>query len=601
MFSRTLLAAAGAALALSTLLHPAAASPVRAQPAFTPLPPPLAEERPMFGGAWRPDESTRVLFVLPPELLEQAAGAGSGALPAALRLEGERVARELAQLGLLAAAPPVLLAAEAELADFAGPSDLVLNLSGQEPPAPDARPQPQTDRAEISQAGAEPLRVQAADATGLFRGTRAVLQWLVGTGEVPSGRAVFAFESPVRSVHIDIARKHYPVESLERLLHDMSWLGMNELELHFSENEGFRIESERHPEVQSETVLTKREVEELIALAGSLHIRITPSLDMPGHLDHVLRARPELRLRAADGSEVYGALDLSNPEAKAFTFDLIDEYAELFEPGRWNLGADEFVEFEDENEVAKLTAAARAEHGQQAAAFDAMTSFVNEAAARLAEKGFTTRVWSDGMLRGRVVPLDPAVEVAYWTSRPDDVEPVERFVQNGNALLNVNDEYLYFVLGERVEYFYPSGEEILEQWRPEVFPGPGEPPQIAGEEAEVSGGMFAIWSDVPEALTDAEVVDRARAPLRATAVRLAAPEAELDWEDFSFSSEAIGRAPELRLESPGSSPARLVTPGATPVGTAPQMWSRPWAWVGAAAALVALAAGALVLLRRRAR
>mgnify|MGYP001016536720 CR=1 FL=1 len=64
------------------------------------------------------------------------------------------------------------------------------------------------------------------------------------------------------------------------------------------------------------------DIRALIDFAAALGVRITPSLDMPGHLDHALDAHPDLRLRDAAGGEVFGALDVSNPTAVDFALDL---------------------------------------------------------------------------------------------------------------------------------------------------------------------------------------------------------------------------------------------------------------------------------------
>ena len=93
-----------------------------------------------------------------------------------------------------------------------------------------------------------------------------------------------------------------------RLLADLK---LNQLHLHFSDNEGFRIESESHPEVVSKQHLTKRQVGEIVEYARRRHIRVTPELDMPGHLRAALAEHPELRLAGSTD-----ALDISLPAAK---------------------------------------------------------------------------------------------------------------------------------------------------------------------------------------------------------------------------------------------------------------------------------------------
>ncbi|KAB1644897.1 family 20 glycosylhydrolase [Gulosibacter chungangensis] len=499
----------------------AEAAPLMMVPQPSQLPP--ADETP-FTGSWTPESGTRILVG-----------------DASFATEASRLAEELAALGILLAEPEIFLlpeggAAAAEV--LAG--DIVLE-QGSNGPAILATP--------------EGLTISGADSQEIFRATRPFLQQLVATESVPAGHFVFDLPAEqIRSVHIDIARKHYPIASLEALLFQLSWYGFNELELHFSENEGFAIESTTHPDIASEDAHSQAGISELIDLANSLHIRVAPSLDMPGHLDHALDTYPELRLRDPSGGEVFGALDITNPDALAFAQDLIGEYTELFSqpefnaPVAWHLGGDEFVNFDSDYEVAALTASAQAEYGANATAYDALTAFVNDIAATVRDAGFQPRVFSDGMLRSDEVPLDPQIEVTYWTQRPPGAVPASEFAAAGYRLVNVNDEYLYFVLGERVGYDYPTGEAILAEWNDTVYPSVAGAPEII--EAS-TGGMLAIWSDIPDALDADSVVAAVRTPMAAMAVKFASPETTMPFSYLETMLDASDEPPAVRASDPG--------------------------------------------------
>ena len=68
---------------------------------------------------------------------------------------------------------------------------------------------------------------------------------------------------------------------------------MNALQIHFSENMGFRIECETDPAIVSDQYLTKVEVREILAEAKKYGIKVIPSFDSPGHVDQILKAHPE--------------------------------------------------------------------------------------------------------------------------------------------------------------------------------------------------------------------------------------------------------------------------------------------------------------------
>ncbi len=552
---------------------------------FTSIPPVSSLQ--LSSRSWQPARLQRILVLddgLQPESM------ADDITPGALR-EADRLAHELADAKLVAE-PPVIAYTSPEYAEnHPDATQLTLKLDDK---------QLDSDTAMIT-VNDHGVTVSAANASGLFRGSRSLLQTLNANGAVQYGSYKLQQPSPTRSVHLDVARKRYTLSTLEQLLLRMSWTGLNELELHFSENEGWAIASDKYPEIASDDAYTKDEIRQLVAYAADLHIRITPSLDMPGHLDHVLETHPEWQLQAADGTPVFGALDITNPQAREFAFELIDEYTELFEPGEWNLGADEFVDFADHSEVAALSEYARSSIGSDANASDALTEFVNEAAARLERHGYSARVWSDGMLKGNVVSLNPDITVAYWTTRPADVASIDDFSGNGNPLLNVNDEYLYFVLGERVGYVYPTGEAILSDWNADVFAGG----QLASGQAEVTGGMFAVWSDIPEALNDTELLARLRLPVAAMSWKLSGADDVPGWDAFQQLVDDIGDPVAVPLTADGSRaqgqwpPASNASPAAGKPGEqVDKAWLLP-SLLAAGALLVATTAFA-VLQRRRA-
>ena len=91
---------------------------------------------------------------------------------------------------------------------------------------------------------------------------------------------------------IDNGRRYFSPAWIKRRIELLAYLKLNQLHLHFSDNEGFRIESESHPEVVSEQHLTKRQVREIVAFARRRHVRVIPELDMPGHLRSRARRPP---------------------------------------------------------------------------------------------------------------------------------------------------------------------------------------------------------------------------------------------------------------------------------------------------------------------
>ena len=403
--------------------------------------------------------------------------------------------------------------------------------------------------------------IDAGSAAGAFRATRQLLHNLRAQGRVPRGHVESAPAVAERGIHLDAARKHYPADAILALLHDAADVGVNVFQWHFSENEGFRLASDAFPEIVSPEHITRDEARRIVDTARSLHIDVVPSLDMPGHLGWVLNRHPELRMPSADDPDALvrseNALDITRDEALDFARALIDDMAGHFPHStRWNLGGDEFVDFARMHAHPALAAAAVARHGADATGFDLLTGFVNEMAAHLRERGFTTRVWNDGMLRGSRVRLDAEVELTWWTNWHAGMRPLADALGAGHAIVNVSDAMFYYVLGENAGYRYPTAARMWDaDWHPGLFPS--LPASLGGARQEIRqpypeqlrGCSFAIWSDDPDAQTPEEVAAGVRAPLRAMAERGWNGGSRLALDEFARLDDALGSA-VTRVASP---------------------------------------------------
>ncbi|MFF0446967.1 glycoside hydrolase family 20 protein [Streptomyces sp. NPDC004609] len=377
---------------------------------------------------------------------------------------------------------------------------------------------------------------------GVFYGTRTLKQAVRSGGAMPEGLVRDAPGRPQRGLMVDTARKNFTAAWLEARLREMADLKLNQLGLHFSDDQGFRIESRTHPEVVSREHLTKAEVRRVLALADSLHITVVPEIDSPGHLGAVLAPHPELQLKDAEGDPVSGAIDIGNPASARLVDQLLREYADLFDGAYWHLGGDEYQALTRKNPEAsfpELAALARQKYGPEGRIQDLATAWVNDRAAVLRPLGRKLRAWNDGFFRGGVVTVDKDITVAYWTGKEIGARPPEEYLAEGRKVLNFNDEYLYYVLGEPNEFFYPTGQRIYEQWTPLVLRGTRPVP--AKYSAQILGGSFAIWCDLAQSQTPEEIARGIALPLRATAQKLWDPRTPTrSWQDFENLANRLG-------------------------------------------------------------
>ncbi|MBS1673821.1 MAG: family 20 glycosylhydrolase [Actinobacteria bacterium] len=394
--------------------------------------------------------------------------------------------------------------------------------------------------------------VTAASAAGVFRATRQLLHNLRSQRAVPRGSVRSAPAVAERGWHLDAGRKHYPAEWILAQLHAAADIGVNVFQWHFSENPGFRLESTAFPGIVSDERIDRAEAARIVDVARDLHIELIPSLDMPGHLQHVLTVHPELRLPETPGLATDHALDITREDPVRFALALIDDMIPVFPHStRWNLGGDEFVDFDRIAEFPVLAAAAIERYGAQGTGFDLLTAFVNRVAGHLRERGFEARAWNDGLLRSACERLDPEVVLTWWTNWNAGMRPVAEAVAAGHRLVNVNDAMFYYVLGENAGYRYPTAERIWEaDWHPGLFPalwGPDGQGTVRQELARpypalLLGVSFAVWSDRPQAQTPAEVAVGIRGPLRAMAERAWNAGSALSLPDFLALDAAIGGA-----------------------------------------------------------
>lgn len=372
------------------------------------------------------------------------------------------------------------------------------------------------------------VHIKAPSETAVMYGLRTVIQLLLADGFMPYGRITDYPVMPERALHIDIGRKFYTAEWIMERIREMSRLRLNTLQLHFSENEGFRLMSESHPEVMSDEYLTKQEMKAIIHTAARYHIAVIPSLDSPGHLGQALRTHPDWLLKNSAGAVAPGALDITNAAARQFVLELIDEYAELFAGStHFHIGGDEFINFGQFGEFPQLEQYARdVLNIGGGTGVDTYIDYLNGVAEHLESKGWIVRAWNDGLYRGdqiqRITPKS-SIQITYWTKWHEMMAPVEEIIAQGHQVINFNDAYFYYVLGEHAGYTYPTGEKICNSWHPGLFPqrsGGAKQEYPAGSyPRELIGCSFSIWSDKPEAQTEAEVAVGIRGPLSAMAER----------------------------------------------------------------------------------
>jgi hexosaminidase len=260
-------------------------------------------------------------------------------------------------------------------------------------------------RLDISSSGA---RLTAPNTLGIMRGLQTFLQVVQTTSAGFAVPAVSIEDSPRfpwRGLMIDVGRHFIPLDVLKRNLDGMAAVKLNVFHWHLSENQGFRIESKKFPNLQGMgsdgLYYTQDEVRGVIAYARERGIRVVPEFDMPGHATAWFVGYPEL----ASGPGPYqierrwGVFDPAMDPTKEATYKFLDvfigEMAALFPDQFFHIGGDE-VNGKEWDANPKIQAFMRA-HGLKDN--NDLQAYFNERVQKIVAKHGKTMLGWDEILR----------------------------------------------------------------------------------------------------------------------------------------------------------------------------------------------------------
>jgi hexosaminidase len=406
--------------------------------------------------------------------------------------------------------------------------------------------------------------ISAIAAQGAFYGTRTLLQLLHQSPTLAGGIALDWPRYPERGMMVDAGRKYFTAAWMQAHVKELAYLKMNYLHLHFSDNEGFRIESESHPEIVSEEYLSKDEVRDLLALAQRYFVTVVPEIDMPGHMTAALTPHPELQLVNVAGQADASRLDMTKPEAMQFVTELLEEYLALFPGPYWHTGADEYMAPYEYPTYPQLQTYARTQYGPDAEAKDAIHGFTNRIDELVRAHGRTTRMWHDDLNGGTAVTVNSGIVAEWWTNFSPLSDPFppapQALLDQGRTIVNAGWFPTYYVLGGAfgVSPLPPPADmrSAYESWEVHQFYGPiyyndalNFPPDVVDpEEPRNLGSKLNLWCDDPAAETEAEVAQHIAPNLRVIAQKTwRSPLLVPGYAEFEAIMDTVGHAPEYGL------------------------------------------------------
>ena len=143
--------------------------------------------------------------------------------------------------------------------------------------------------------------LKAATVIGALRGLETFLQLLESDREgyyIPSVKIQDRPRFRWRGLLFDSSRHFQPIEVIKRNLDGMAAVKLNVFHWHLTDDQGFRIESKKHPKLtgmgSDGLFYTQEQAREIIAYAAERGIRVVPEFDLPGHATSWVIGYPEL-------------------------------------------------------------------------------------------------------------------------------------------------------------------------------------------------------------------------------------------------------------------------------------------------------------------
>lgn len=280
-----------------------------------------------------------------------------------------------------------------------------------------------------------------------------------------------------RGMHLDVSRHFFDLAYLRKMIDRMAYYKFNKFHLHLTDDQGWRIEIKKYPELTSKGAwrtlnnqdsaclelaktnpdftlpekhfktidgqrmyggfYTQEEMKALIAYASNRGIEIIPEIDMPGHMMAATHLMPWLTAKGKSGL----GKDFTEPlcPCKETTFEFAEnvfsEIAALFPSQYIHLGADE-VEKESWKHLPECQELMKRENLKNV---DELQSYF----VRRMEKFFNSKgkklIGWDEILDGGV---SPTATVMYWRAWVKDAPKVA--AAKGNQLIMTPSSYSYF-------------------------------------------------------------------------------------------------------------------------------------------------------------
>ncbi|MDY3068057.1 MAG: beta-N-acetylhexosaminidase [Parabacteroides sp.] len=331
------------------------------------------------------------------------------------------------------------------------------------------------------------ITISSSYSSGIMHGIQSLRQIINKQGDILQIQKLVITDYPTfswRAFMLDEGRYFKGKEVVLNLLDRMSELKMNVFHWHLTDDQGWRIEIKKYPELtrigafRDSTEInhfgsnvfdgkphggfyTQEDIKEIVDYATKRHITIVPEIEMPGHASAAIAAYPWL---GADNKKIkvpckfgvqYNVYNIANPKVLTFLEDVIDEVITLFPSPVFHIGGDE-VRYDQWKSSSEVLAYMKQHDIQSPAGLQVY--FTNNISNLLASKNKRMMGWNeitgeqindyqqDGSSKSQH-QLTKETIVHFWKG---DTILIKKAIKDGYDIVNSYHEYTY------LDYSYES-------------------------------------------------------------------------------------------------------------------------------------------------
>lgn len=342
---------------------------------------------------------------------------------------------------------------------------------------------------------------------------------------------------------LDSARHFYPLPVLKQFVDKLAESGGTFLHLHFSDHENYALESRVLNQLAADAPKNSRgvhvnpangkpflsfaQLDELKAYAKSKNIELIPEIDTPNHMTTIFNllelSRGKDYVDSIKSKNADEEIDITNGASVAFIKSLIAEVADAFGGSSryFHIGGDEFGYDEESNTE--------------------FVAYANDLTAFLKQKGLTTRMWNDGVIKSTMKHLDRSIQITYWSfdgNVQNEADARERrrmragmpdLIAAGFGVLNYNSYFLYITpqqnwgTSHHADY---AARDVVKRWHLGVWDNENQQ-NVIKDTDKILGAALAVWGEFTGDMSS-ETIYQYTSGLLESVIRKTRSETEMD-------------------------------------------------------------------------